>query len=182
MLTENRDAALVTYSVEILKGTTMKKTVNTALITTTLLAILLPGCANYYAHTREDVIAHPRTKQWSLTVPRKLDDVVSSLNKQAVACVNKQYSQTRSGMSVSRSVQIMTIKKVSASKAELDYRQLSNNVIGQPKDGILIFTANFESRGPKSTVATLYNGNEPLRKALQEWIKGNDNSCHGYGG
>jgi hypothetical protein len=54
----------------------------------------LPHLSNYYSHTREDVIAHPRTKQWSFTVPRKLDDVVASLNKQAAACVNKQYSQT----------------------------------------------------------------------------------------
>ena len=164
----------------------MENTVNGALMTATLLyAVLLSGCATYYAHTREDIIAHPRTKQLSFTVPRKLDDVVSSLNKQALACVNKEYSQTRSGvgmLSVSRGVQIMTIKKVSASKAELDYRQLSNNVIGQPEGGILMFAANFESRGPKSTVATFYNGNEPLKKALQEWGKGNDNSCHGYGG
>lgn len=155
-------------------------------MTTTLLsAILLPGCAGYYPQTREEAIAHPGTKQWSFTVPRKLDDVVASLNKQAVACVNEKYSQTRSGvgmLSVSRSVQTMTIKKVSATRAELDYRQLSNTVIGQPEGGLFLFNANFESRGPKSTVATLYNGNEPLRKALEEWVKGNDKSCHGYGG
>lgn len=161
----------------------MKNAVNAVLMATTLLsAILLPGCAGYYPQTREEAIAHPGTKQWSFTVPRKLDDVVASVNKQAAACVNQTHSQGIGTRSIQRSVQIMTIKKVSASKAELDYRQLSNTAVGQPEGGIFMFNANFESQGPKSTVVTFYNGNGPLRKAMQEWVKGNDNACHGYGG
>lgn len=115
-------------------------------------------------------------------MPRKLDDVVASVNKQAAACVNGTHSQGIGTRSIQRSVQTMTIKKVSASRAELDYRQLFNTVIGQPEGGIFMFNANFESQGPKSTAVTFYNGNGPLRKAMEEWVKGNDNACHGYGG
>lgn len=47
------------------------------------------------------------------------------------------------------------------------------------------FAADLEAQGPKSTKVTLFHSpymQRTLINAVTEWSKGNDQSCHGYGG
>ncbi len=145
----------------------------------------LTGCS--IPQTRAEYKSNSYTKQQSFSVARKLDVVVASLNKQAQACVNSLNSQTRSGVgsiSTSTSMNMMTTTKTSANRAELTYRQKDNTMIGVPEDGLFLFVADLNAQGADSTKVTFYSygTSDSLVNAVREWAKGNDNSCHGYGG
>jgi hypothetical protein len=150
-------------------------------------AVVLSSCAMDFPQTRAEFTDHPKVHKQTYTVPRKLDAVVASLDKQANRCVNGETIQHRmagSMVSGSRDAYLMTVEKTSPSRAELTYRQASSNMAFQPKGGFFMLAANLEAQGAKSTKVTLYHG--PLQKtlinAVTEWSKGNDQACHGYGG
>jgi hypothetical protein len=140
-----------------------------------------------YPQTRAEFTGHPKIHKQAYTVPRGLDAVVASLQKQADHCVNGETTQTRLGggmVSTSRDAYLMTIDKVSKNRGQLTYRQASNNMLFQPKGGFFMFAADLEAQGAKSTKITLYHGimQDTLINAVKEWSKGNTGACHGYGG
>jgi hypothetical protein len=150
-------------------------------------AVMLSSCSMDFPKTRAEFTDHPQIQKDTYTVPRNLDAVVASLDKQAKRCVNGETVETRmggGGLSTSRDLYMMTLAKTSPSRAELTYRQASNNMAFQPEGGFFRLAANLEAQGGKSTKVTIYHG--PLQKtlinAVKEWSKGNDHSCHGYGG
>lgn len=150
-------------------------------------ASMLSSCSMEFPQTRAEFTGHPKMHKQTYSVPRGLDAVVASLQKQADHCVNGVTTQTRVGagmVSTSRDAYLMTIDKVSKNRGELTYRQASNNTLFQPKGGFFMFAADLEAQGAKSTKVTLYHGSmqETLINAVKEWSKGNTGACHGYGG
>ena len=110
-------------------------------------------------------------------MPRNLNTVVTSLDKQAKHCVNGVSVETRmgeGGLSTSRDVYLMTVAKTSPSKAELTYRLGSSNMAFQPEGGFFRFAADLEAQGAKSTKVTLYHGSlqNALINAIKEWSTG----------
>jgi len=149
----------------------------------------LCACAGMWEapKSRAEFIAHPQIQKQVYTVPRSLDGVVASLDKQANKCVNGETVQHRmggGGLSTSRDVYMMNIAKTSPSRAELTYRQASNNMLFQPEGGFFRLAADLEAQGGKATKVALYHGpsSSTLVNAVTEWSKGNTDSCHGYGG
>jgi hypothetical protein len=160
----------------------------TLIATAAVSVAVLSACSMNFPKTRAEFTSHPDIQKDVYVVPRNLDAVVASLDKQANYCVNRESVQTRmSGaqVSTSRDVYLMTVAKTSSTRAELTYRQGSNNTIGQPEGGFFRFAADLEAQGAKSTKVTLYHGSfrqGTLVNAVKEWSKGNTNSCQGYGG
>ncbi|SRR6266705_789356 len=153
---------------------------------TAVSAAMLSACGDI-PQSRAEYTNHPSVVKETYTVPRSLDAVVGSLDKQANACINGMSSQTSVGgggaVSTSRDAYLMTIEKTAAGRAELTYRQASNNMVGQPKGGFYTFAADLQAKGPRSTQVTLYHAShflDKLTNAVKEWSKGNDASCHGY--
>ncbi len=154
--------------------------------TAAVSAAMLSSCSMDFPKTRAEFTGHPRIQKDTYTLTRSLDAVVASLDKQAKSCINGESVQTRSGgagVSTSRSAYLMTVKKTSASRGELTYRQASNDMLGQPEGGFFMLAADLQAQGPRSTQVTLYHGSmqQTLINAVKEWSKGNDNACHGYG-
>jgi len=148
--------------------------------------MLLSACGEM-PQTRAEFTNHPKIVKETYTVARSLDAVVTSLDKQANACINGMTGQTSVGgggaVRTSRDAYLMTIDKTAGGRAELTYRQASNDMIGQPKGGFYSFAADLQANGPRSTQVTLYHGallQDKLTNAVKEWSKGNDGSCHGY--
>lgn len=149
----------------------------------TAVIIMLSGCgALNYPQSRNEFTHNPDIEKKHFVVHRNLNAVVASLDKQSKACINRT---VRSGSVSSMSVDgyYMVIKRVSASKAELTYRNVSNNGIGQPEGGYYLFAADMHAAG-SSTSVTFYHGpmEDKLMDAVEAWAKGDVNSCHGYGG
>lgn len=149
--------------------------------------LTLSSCAMNVPQTRAEFTSHPQINKKTYTVSRSVDAVVVSLNKQAERCVNREYVQTRAGgggVSTSRDVYLMTVKKISANRAELTYRLGSNNMAFQPQGGFFRLAADIEARSGSATKITLYHGpwSETLINAVTKWSKGDTTSCHGYGG
>jgi hypothetical protein len=148
---------------------------------------ILSSCSMDYPKTRGEFTDHPKISRQTYTVSRSLDAVAASLDKQANRCVNGTITQNRvsgAGVSTSRDAYLMSVEKISAKRAELTYRQASNNMAFQPKGGFFMFAADLEAQGAKSTKVTLYHSpylQGTLINAVTEWSKGNDSSCHGYG-
>ena len=151
-------------------------------------AAMLSSCALEYPKTRAEFTGHPKIHRQSYTVPRGLNAVVASLQKQADHCVNGETTQTTVGgggmVSTSRDAYLMTVEKVSPKRGELTYRQASNNMAFQPKGGFFMLAADLEAQGARSTKITLYHGimQGTLINAVKEWSRGNTGACHGYGG
>ena len=149
---------------------------------------MLSSCAMDFPQTRAEFTGHPKIRKQTYTVPRGLDAVIASLQKQADHCVNGETTQTRVGgggmVSTSRDAYLMTVDKVSQKRGELTYRQASSNMAFQPKGGFFQLAADMEAQGAKSTKITLYHGpmQDTLINAVKEWSKGNTGACHGYGG
>jgi len=146
-------------------------------------AIALTGCYSM-PKNRSEFIHHENIQKTVFTVPRNMDAVIAGVNKRADTCINTGYTQSGTISSMSRTIQIMSIKKVSPRKAELDYVQRSNNVVGEPEGGMFMIAADFEANGARSTKVILYHGSfqETLLGAVRKWIEGDVSSCHGYGG
>ena len=154
--------------------------------TAAISAAMLSSCSMNFPKTRAEFTGHPDIKKAIYMVPRNLDAVVASLDKQAKSCIVSESVETRmggGGLSTSRTRYNMTVRKTSASRGELTYRQSSNDTIGQPEGGFSMFAADLEVQGAKSTKVTFYHGplQSTLINAVKEWSKGNADSCHGYG-
>src|SRR5918999_5741308 len=111
---------------------------------------MLTSCSMDFPQTRADYTAHPKISKTTYTVPRTVDAVVASLDKQANRCVNGETIQHRAsgaGLSTSRDAYLMTVDKISAKRGELTYRQASNNTLFQPKGGFFVFAADLEAQG-----------------------------------
>src|SRR4051812_10854646 len=91
---------------------------------------MLSACGGM-PQTRAEFTNHPQIVKETYTVPRSLDAVVGSLDKQANACINGMTGQTSVGgggaVTTSRDAYLMTIDKTAGGRAELTYRQASNN-------------------------------------------------------
>jgi hypothetical protein len=145
---------------------------------------LLAACGSTPQNRRE-YTKHPGVSKETYTVPRPLDAVIASFNKQAKACVNGESGHMAGKIvAASRTAREMTVKKTSANQAELTMRMASNNMIGMPEGGYYVYAGDLKAQGANTQV-TLYHGGssqEDLTKAVKEWSKGNDKSCHGIGG
>ncbi len=154
--------------------------------TAAVSAAMLSSCSMNVPKTRAEFTGHPDIQKRSYTVPRNLDAVVASLDKQAKHCVNGESVETRmggGGLSTSRDVYVMTVAKTSPRRAELTYRFGSSSMAFQPEGGFFRFAADLEAQGAKATKVTLYHGpfSGTLISAVTEWTKGNTDSCQGYG-
>ncbi len=145
-------------------------------------AFVQAGCS-MIPQSRAEYTSNSSNKQRTFTVPRSLDAVIASLDNRIQVCVNKIH---RSGTIVSPmvSAQYMEIKRVSAGKAELTYRQRTNNGLFEPEGGYFMFAADLDAVGRQSTKVVFYPdySQEKLMNALKEWASGNHAKCHGYGG
>lgn len=76
----------------------------------------------------------------------------------------------------------LTIKKVSATSAELDFQERSNNTVGEPKGGFYLFSADMVAKGRQSTAITIsHTGyHQDIVAATRKWMEGDVSSCHGY--
>lgn len=163
------------------RGCTLKKFL---LAVVAIPLVWLTGCA---PQTRAAYIGDTYTKKETFTVPRKLDAVVASLNKQAKTCVNKEGDQMQmlgGHMGVVHIERNLTVTKPSTSRAELTYRVIDSSLGGVPPDGQFMFAADMKVQGSGSTQVTFYNRytSDTVTNAIREWIKGNDSACLGFGG
>ena len=156
------------------------------LATVVVSATMLSSCSMHYPQTRAEFTGHPDIQKQTYTVPRNLDAVVASLDKQAQQCINGTSTTTRTGgggmVSTSRDAYFMSVEKTKPGRAELTYRVGGSNMAFQPEGGFFRFAADLEAQGPKATKVTLYHGglSSSLINAVTEWSKGNTNSCQGY--
>ena len=158
----------------------------TALIAATALAsaALLASCSMKIPQTRAEFTGHPDIRKDTYTVPRPLDAVAASLDRQGKRCINEEVRTTGGRIiGASHDVYYLTVEKTSPSRAEMSYRWMTNNTMGMPKGGFYRLAADLEAQG-KSTKITIYHG--PMQgdfiNAIKEWTKGNTDACHGAGG
>jgi hypothetical protein len=122
---------------------------NVLIATIATSAAMLSSCSMDFPKTRAEFTEHPRIQKETYTVPRKLDAVITSLDKQARSCIISESVETRmggGGLSTSRTRYNMTVRKTSASRGELTYRQSSNDTIGQPEGGFFMLAADLQAR------------------------------------
>ena len=60
-------------------------------------AAMLSSCSMNFPKTRAGFTGHPQIQKQSYTVPRNLDAVVASLDKQAKSCIVSESVETRMG-------------------------------------------------------------------------------------
>lgn len=149
-------------------------------------AVVLTGCGAT-PKSRAEFKDFNNDRQVAFTVPRNLDTVVATVNRQASTCVNGVRTQNRmsgSMLSTSREASEIVVTKVSATKAELDYRVRSNNTLFEPEGGQWMLVADYEARGPKSTAVTIYHYpmSDTKANAVRKWSEGDVSACHGFGG
>lgn len=162
----------------------MKTTLIT--VTAAAYAALLAACSMNMniPQTRGEFTAHPDIRKDTYTVPRPLDAVAASLDRQAKRCINEEVRTTGGRIvGASHDAYYLTVEKTSPSRAEMSYRWMTNNTVGMPKGGFYRLAADLEGQG-KSTKITIYHGamQDSFIKAIKEWTKGNTEACHGAGG
>ena len=153
-----------------------------SILAVSVCTVVLIGCTGPKA--REEFINQPSFEKQIVIIPRTLDAVVASMSKQLKACGMSGQSQRRSMGTSVIDTKIMTIKKVSPTKAECEYRYNTSGALGEPKGRMYLYAIDFEAKDTHSTKATFYNYGDymkDLRNALRKWAEGDVNSCHGYG-
>lgn len=146
--------------------------------------VVLGGCSMNYPQSRQEFTSQ-ESQTSKININRSLNAVVASLEKQIDAChINRTISSRMAASpSISVDTYYMEVKRVSANKAELTYRWMMNNGLGQPDGGYYYFAADFTASGKSTVSATYYRGRgrDTVMNAVKEWANGSDNSCNGFG-